>query len=481
VHQGASVVVSPLAGGPADPLVRCWFQVDATGRVTLPTLNEELPELNDRVDLVAQQSVLGELRAAELEGVVVDADANWAAERLAADDWDRINQANWLHESLLAGTAPVLGPVDPLPDAVVVCVGPLRWQEREIGGAPAIVALREVETPEGIVTQGLQVDLDAALSLAGVGLSEARLTPNPTQPKSSARLPLAGVDWFVTVDALAAGLGAEAGRATLRDGFLQAYLLGLGIAVLAGMGAVGLAWKASRIARERSEFAAAVAHELRTPLTSLRLHTHLIGSALADAPEMDRARDSSGRIAAEAERLGRVVSNLLALNLGERGELPVRMEQGDLEEVVRESVTRQEPALELAGASVSLQVEDDLPAVRFDRSCLEHVIANLLDNAEKYTRGCDDRAIEVRLERAEDGTGVVLSVEDGGEGVPRRSRRRIFKPFSRAAGEDAPAGLGLGLAFARNLARAHDGELSCSGSRRGGARFELKLPVALSA
>jgi signal transduction histidine kinase len=173
----------------------------------------------------------------------------------------------------------------------------------------------------------------------------------------------------------------------------------------------------------------------------------------------------------DAARLGRVVSNILGVSQLERGNLAAEAQAGPLGEVLVEIAERSRPALVRAGAALDVDVPRGLRA-RFDRDALARIVGNLLDNAEKFARHADNRTI--RLAALECADTVEVSVADHGPGVADRSR--LFHAFSRGAtGGDAPAGLGLGLALSRSLARAMDGDLHYRASEAGGAIFVLQL------
>jgi signal transduction histidine kinase len=236
---------------------------------------------------------------------------------------------------------------------------------------------------------------------------------------------------------------------------------------------VALVWQSERLAGQRSHLAAAAAHELRTPLTGLRMYSEMLAEGLGDPAKQ---REYARRIEGEAARLGRVVTNLLGFTRLERGRLAVEPRAGDLAQAVRDDVSRQEPALAAAGARVELQVASDLPPVRFDADALSQILQNLLDNAEKYSRGADDRSLQVRLERC--GDQARLSVRDHGPGIPPAVARRLFRPFRRATRNGAPEGLGLGLALVQALCRAHGGGATIDAPPDGGACVTVSLPLA---
>ena len=169
------------------------------------------------------------------------------------------------------------------------------------------------------------------------------------------------------------------------------------------------------------------------------------------------------------------MDRLLGFARLERGMLRVRCERGDLSAAVLECTRGQRRTLETAGVALRMDLPSDLPEIAFDRDALCHVLQNLLDNAEKYTRTSDDRTVTVRVDRR-DGA-LEVAVEDRGPGVAQEDRGSLFRPFVRGRRDDAPAGLGLGLVLSRALARSMGGELGYTDRPGGGSRFVLSLPV----
>ena len=191
----------------------------------------------------------------------------------------------------------------------------------------------------------------------------------------------------------------------------------------------------------------------------------------------ERHADYGRRVADEAARLGRVVGNVLGFTQLERRALALAPRPGDAARAVRDSVERMRPALEHAGVPLAADIPEAAPA-RFDGDAVARIVQNLLDNAEKYSRGAADRTLHIGVRSA--GGAVVIEVADRGPGVPRPLRRRLFRPFARAGADRSegggPAGLGLGLALARAQARAMGGELAYRERDGGGAVFTLSLP-----
>jgi signal transduction histidine kinase len=228
---------------------------------------------------------------------------------------------------------------------------------------------------------------------------------------------------------------------------------GLGLVALYRMVAVVL-----RYAEQRSNFVAAVSHELRTPLTAIRMYGEMLRDGIVTS---EAKRDEYHRhITAESERLTRLVNNVLELSRLEKGTRRTELEIGELGPVVSEVAELVRPHVECAGFALQLNVEPDLPRVRFERDALMQALFNLVDNAVKYSDGAAVK--EIRLDCRRDGDGLRLTVRDRGPGIAARSLRRIFEPFYRAENEltRRRKGTGIGLALVRGLVEAMGARVS---------------------
>lgn len=495
---GLGVSPSPLAQSSDDALVLGYFQIDGAGRVTTPTINDELPELSEPENLAANRAfrdqvahdLAGEL--APLPPPVQHAMRPPVAQKqpqvveLDPDVYVQNSQSNAIYwqqqvESTQKRSAPA--PASKLPRAssspaspVTITISPLEWQTHAFSGAPTLVAVRHVQTPDGSLVQGFVIDRnalgEALAAKAGDMIARIRVgAQSPDASSATGRAVDLAPGWQLVVSPNPRTL-AEA--ATAAEAIARAFLIrffGIGALALVAAGSVLLlVLRAEQLARERSQFAAAAAHELRTPLAGLQLYGDMLADGLGDPAKV---RDYARRMSEEASRLGRVVSNVLGFSQLERGNLAVEPEVGSLGEALRELAERAEPALDRAGAVLELDVAPELRA-RFDRDALARIIGNLLDNAEKYARGAEDRTI--RLAARERGDVVEIVVQDHGPGV--RDRTQLFRPFSRGVTGDGPAGLGLGLALSRSLAEAMGGKLVYRASEGRGATFVLELPRA---
>jgi two-component system phosphate regulon sensor histidine kinase PhoR len=149
---------------------------------------------------------------------------------------------------------------------------------------------------------------------------------------------------------------------------------------------------------------------------------------------------------------------------------------GALAPVVREAIELVRPHVEAEGFALRVEVDADLPAVRYERDALFQVLFNLVDNAVKYARDAGERLIVVRA--TPDGDGVRLAVRDGGPGVPERHLPHVFEPFYRGEREltRRSRGTGLGLALVRGLVERMGGRVD--GRNVPGGGFEVTIALA---
>jgi signal transduction histidine kinase len=248
---------------------------------------------------------------------------------------------------------------------------------------------------------------------------------------------------------------------------------------LAGAGGLFAAYRTTTVAlhfaERRSNFAAAVSHELKTPLTAIRLYAEMLRDGLVSGDE--KRREYYGSITAEAERLSRLINNVLEFSRLEKGARTLTLSAGDLGPAVREAVELLRPHAAEHGLALELAIEEGLPAVRFERDALLQILFNLIDNAIKYGRG-KPASIEISCRRA--AGGVALAVRDHGPGVPREELGRILEPFYRRGDEltrSAP-GAGIGLALVRSLAQRMGAALVLRNAVPSGLEASLTLPAA---
>lgn len=215
-----------------------------------------------------------------------------------------------------------------------------------------------------------------------------------------------------------------------------------------------------------------VSHDLRTPIATIRAAAGRLAGGLPGGNGGD-ATPIAEAIDQQALHLDRLVTNLLDLSRIEAGELRPNLHPVLLDDAVADTVDRMRSALD--GRTVDLDVPEDLPPVLVDDVFLDAILANLIDNARKYSPAGAPIRVAARLA---DG-GVRLQVEDGGPGVAEEGLSRIFEKFYR--GPSAPGtgrGSGIGLAIVRGLTEAMGGRVSAGSSVLGGLAVQLDLPAA---
>jgi signal transduction histidine kinase len=229
------------------------------------------------------------------------------------------------------------------------------------------------------------------------------------------------------------------------------------------------------LSERRAAFVSAVTHELRTPLTTFQLYTDLLADGqVRDADRQQRLLET---LRLESRRLAHLVENVLTYARLERGTAGATIENlaiASLFDRVRLVLT---PRAEQVGMSLSFDASPDVAgvAVRADVAGVERILANLVDNACKYASATPNCSVRVQATRT-DGRAVVR-VRDYGPGLTAAQARRLFQPFVKP-GDNAAAGVGLGLALSRRLARSMGGELFLERPPDGGACFVLTLPIA---
>ncbi len=208
-----------------------------------------------------------------------------------------------------------------------------------------------------------------------------------------------------------------------------------------------------------------VSHDLRSPLTAIM--------AAGDALSAERIGDEDRRalaeaVSAESARLSRLVDKLLDLSRLEGGHAQPRLDWCSIEEVVAAAVED----LGERGDLVRVSLDPDLPFVRADAAQLERAIANLLDNAVRYSGG--ERAL-VRARALKD--RVAIRVVDRGPGIPHADLQRVFEPFYRGSDSHPHEGSGLGLAIVRGLVEVNGGQVWAESTPSQGTTFVIEMPL----
>ena len=234
------------------------------------------------------------------------------------------------------------------------------------------------------------------------------------------------------------------------------------------------------LARQKTDFVSNVSHELKTPLTSIRMFSELLAEGRVSDP--DKRLSYLHIISAESSRLTRLINNVLDFSRMERGEKKYDLRRLDLVGLIRETVENYRPHLEGAGYHFDCELPGDTIEVNADRDAIAQVAVNLLSNAEKYSGQRKEICLRIKPP-TEAEPCVELQVLDRGLGVPHGCEERIFEQFYRAHDSLSSGiqGSGLGLTLARQIARAHGGDLVYRPREGGGSCFILRLPLTAKA
>jgi len=239
-----------------------------------------------------------------------------------------------------------------------------------------------------------------------------------------------------------------------------------------------------RLEHIRKDFVANVSHELRTPLTSIKGYVEALLDGGKDDPETSvRFLDI---ILKQSDRLNLILEDLLQLSKIESGQVQFKQEPLHIGSVVDRTIAMIKPLADKKQHQLRAKIDADLPLISGDQERLVQVLANLLDNAIKYTPEGGHITVSARripggADRPSDGprNGVELVVTDTGIGIPEKDRPRVFERFYRVdkARSRELGGTGLGLAIVKHIVEGHGGQIRVEGHVPNGSRFVVRLPA----
>jgi signal transduction histidine kinase len=375
---------------------------------------------------------------------------------------------------------------------------------------------RVVDGLRGLVQPGPELHDEICVAILDdnakpVALSQAGFSANWKRPFVATEIGDALPHWEVTAYLVnPARLAQTANTAKLTLGLLIAMLL---LAIGVGSWLIVRSLNSElKLARQKTDFVGNVSHELKTPLTSIRMFSELLAEGRVTDPA--KQRSYLDIITAEAARLTRLINNVLDFSRMERGEKKYNFQPCDLAEVVRAAAQTFRPHLEAGGFKFDCALPDAPVSVHGDADALSQIIVNLLSNAEKYSNGpallgapasrrpagskkselagetpalpgpaprfTGGKEITLALARRESPLPhAEVKVLDRGSGVPHGSEEKVFEKFYRAHDSlsSGVQGSGLGLTIARQIARAHGGDVVYEPRPGGGSCFILRLPI----
>lgn len=226
----------------------------------------------------------------------------------------------------------------------------------------------------------------------------------------------------------------------------------------------------------RKEFVANVSHELRTPLTSIKSYSETLLDGAVD--DRETAERFLGVISSEADRMTRLIKDLLQLSRLDNQQMKWSFERMSLVDLVRSSIDKMEIEAKSKNQTVECFVLSEIPDIEADYGRLEQVILNILGNAIKYTPQEGKITVYVGKIRKD----VYFKVADSGIGIPENDLPRVFERFYRVdkARSREMGGTGLGLAIARDIVEAHSGVINISSQLGVGTEVTVRLPIKQS-
>ena len=228
--------------------------------------------------------------------------------------------------------------------------------------------------------------------------------------------------------------------------------------------------KAMRI---KSDFTSMVSHELRTPLGPIKEGVSIILDGLTGEINKEQ-RDLLTTVKRSADRLNRLVSNVLDFQKLESGMMPFSMEKNDISEVVNEIYNTMELVTKQKGIDLTVELEPGLPKIKFDRDKITQVFTNLVNNAIKFT---DKGGIWIKAKK--EGNTIHFIVQDTGPGIGKEDFSRIFQSFQQLdlAKAKKVGGTGLGLAISKEIITRHNGKIWVESEVGKGSSFHFLLPI----
>ncbi|MDE1995478.1 MAG: response regulator [Rhizobiaceae bacterium] len=225
--------------------------------------------------------------------------------------------------------------------------------------------------------------------------------------------------------------------------------------------------------RRKDEFLATLAHELRNPLAPLRHGLDI----LRRNPNGEGAADIRDMMDRQLVHLVRLIDDLLDVSRVSQGKIELRKDKIKVEDVIRAAVEASRPLIDSAGHSLAIDIPSAPLWLDADHTRLAQVVANLLNNAAKYTPPGGRIGVSVRT----DGNEGVIEVSDTGVGIPREMRSKVFQLFAQVDDhlDRAQGGLGIGLALVQQLVTLHGGTVDAESTGPGqGSLFSVRLPLA---
>lgn len=246
--------------------------------------------------------------------------------------------------------------------------------------------------------------------------------------------------------------------------------------------------KTSKANTFHNDLFATFAHELKTPITSIK-------EAISILIDMDKLKfdPKTKRILTiaheETNRLIRMIDNFLKISAYEVGKIQLHLEKAKINEIINQVIESQSITIKRKNLRIKKHLAPNLPNIIIDKDRIFEVIANLLDNALKFTPEYGVITITTQIFKSNKQTEfppnlisnqkyLKFTISDTGPGISKKNLPRIFQKFERLETENKPGGVGLGLAIAKNIVELHNGKIWVTSQKRKGATFHFVIPIS---
>jgi signal transduction histidine kinase len=259
-------------------------------------------------------------------------------------------------------------------------------------------------------------------------------------------------------------------------GALLLVILSLVMVLVLGGSFVGLFKIVStqmKVSRKRQDFISAVSHELKTPLTAIQMYGEMLMNSWVTKEE--KKQHYYSLIASEADRLSRLIQNVLNLSKLEKNTWQVNLQFGNPKHLLEEFARKYQNTWEHRGFVIELELDECEFEIEYDRDALFQILMNIVDNSLKFSKDAEEKKVHIRLEII--GDRVSIHIRDFGPGIPQSEVNRIFEDFYRVENEmtRTTSGTGIGLSLVKNLCKAQGIEVRVTNSNPG-LRTSLEFP-----
>jgi signal transduction histidine kinase len=268
----------------------------------------------------------------------------------------------------------------------------------------------------------------------------------------------------------------EALLTSRRGIYLYMFVLLAGILIFGLTLTIRIVSHELELGRMKSDFVSTVSHEFKSPLTSIRQLAEMLQTGRV--PSEERRQRYYDVLLEQSERLSSLIDNILDFAKMEEGKKEFEFEMADVGLLLEELISTIQQQVRHEGFVVEARIAAPLPAIQVDRAAMSQAIANLIDNAIKYSAG----AKKVHVRGFTDDHYLIISVQDLGVGIKPEEIDRVFERFYRGGDEltRAAKGSGLGLTLVKQIVEAHHGSVHVESEPGRGSTFSIRLPLELT-